>query len=55
MMRLGISVEGATEREFVTHVLRPHLIKYGWDVVKPVSLGGSVSFSRVKNELWLKN
>lgn len=29
MTRLGISVKGATEREFVNRLLRPHLLEYG--------------------------
>jgi len=28
MIRLGISAEGATEREFVNRVLRPHLMPF---------------------------
>ncbi len=51
MIRLGISVEGATEREFVNRVLKPHLLQYGISVVKPVSLDGGVSMRRVKDEI----
>lgn len=51
MMRLGISVEGPTEREFVNHVLKPHFLKRGWDVVKPVSLNGGVSLRRFTDEI----
>ena len=52
-MRLGISVEGPTERDFVNHVIKPHLILHGWDVVKPVSLNGGVSLQRFKDEIRL--
>ena len=52
-MRLGISVEGPTERDFVNHVIKPHLILHGWDVVKPVSLNGGVSLSRFRDEIRL--
>jgi hypothetical protein len=48
---LGISVEGSTEREFVNRVLKSHLIKFGWTLVKPVSLGGGISIRRVRDEL----
>lgn len=51
MMRLGLSVEGPTEREFVIHVLRPHLLNQGWDVVKPISLNGGVSLHRFAEEI----
>ena len=52
MKRLGISVEGPSERDFVRHVLAPHLIELGgWAVVKAVVLGGGVSLARVKTEL----
>lgn len=51
MMRLGVSVEGPTEREFVTHVLKPHLLKYGWTVVKPISLNGGISLRRFTEEI----
>ncbi len=53
MMRLGISVEGATEREFVNRVLKPHLLNYGWHIVKPISLNGGVSMNRVVTEIRL--
>jgi hypothetical protein len=56
MMRLGISVEGPTEREFVNRVLQPHLKSCGWDLVKPVLIGnrgGGVSLRRFKDEIRL--
>lgn len=43
MTRLAISVEGATEREFVSRILAPHLRQAGWVDVKPVDIGGNVS------------
>ena len=51
MMRLGISVEGPTEREFVIHVLKPHLLMHGWDVVKPISMNGGISLRRFTEEI----
>jgi hypothetical protein len=51
MMRLGVSVEGPTEREFVIRVLKPHLLKHGWEVIKPVSLNGGVSLRRFVEEI----
>jgi len=53
MMRLGISVEGPTERDFVNHVLKSHLRLHGWDIVKPISLNGGVSLHRFRNEIRL--
>ncbi|MCX7110493.1 MAG: DUF4276 family protein [Proteobacteria bacterium] len=52
-MRLGVSVEGPTERDFVNHVMKPHLILHGWNVVKPVSLNGGVSLHRFRDEIRL--
>ncbi len=51
MKRLGISVEGPTERDFVTQVLRPHLLLYGWQLIQPISMNGGVSLARVREEL----
>jgi hypothetical protein len=53
MMRLGISVEGPTERDFINHVLKPHLLSCGWNVVKPISLNGGVSLHRFRDEIRL--
>jgi hypothetical protein len=53
MMRLGISVEGPTEREFVNRVLKPHLTEAGWNVVKAVSMDGGVSLRRFRTEIRL--
>ena len=46
MMRLGISVEGATEREFVSRLLRPHLARFGL-IVNAVDLRGNVSLDKI--------
>jgi hypothetical protein len=51
MMRLAISVEGATEREFVSRVLAPHLRRAGWAEVKPVDIGGNVSLDKIARAL----
>lgn len=56
MNRLGVSVEGPTERDFVQQVLRPHLIAAGWDVCKAVVLGGNggnVSCRRIRQDVRL--
>lgn len=53
MKRLVISVEGHTERDFVNCVLNPHLLARGWDVVRAISLNGSISLARVSKELLL--
>lgn len=48
--RLAISVEGATEREFVRRVLQPHLLLYGLDV-RGIDIGGNVSLDKIRSEL----
>lgn len=48
--RLAISVEGATEREFVSRVLKPHLQPFGLDV-RGVDIRGNVSLDKVRGEL----
>ncbi|NHZ79780.1 DUF4276 family protein [Massilia sp. CCM 8695] len=50
MKRLGISVEGATEREFVNRVLRPHFNQYGTSVTG-IDMRGNVSLDRIKSVL----
>ena len=50
MIRLGVSTEGATEREFVNKVLRPHLDPYGIETTA-VSLNGNVSLDRIRSIL----
>jgi hypothetical protein len=46
MTRLGISVEGATEREFVSRLLRPHLARFGLTVTA-IDLRGNVSLDKI--------
>jgi hypothetical protein len=50
MIRLGISVEGASEREFVSRILAPHLASFGVTAVG-VDIRGHVSLDRVRNTL----
>lgn len=50
MTRLGISVEGATEREFVNNVLRPHLVNFGLTVTA-IDLCGNVSLDKIRGIL----
>lgn len=50
MIRLGISVEGATEREFILRVLAPHLARYGV-FANPVDMRGNVSRDRIRGAL----
>ncbi len=50
MLRIAISVEGATEREFVTQVLAPYFLaenKY----LLPVDIRGNVSLDKIRREL----
>lgn len=50
MMRLGISVEGATEREFVSRLLGPHLAKLDINTTA-IDLRGNVSLDKIKGVL----
>jgi hypothetical protein len=50
MMRLGISVEGSTERLFVSQLLQPHLADFNIHV-QAISLNGNVSLDRIRSEL----
>jgi hypothetical protein len=50
MTRLAISVEGATEREFVSRVLAPDLAHHGV-YASPVDMRGNISIDRIRNEL----
>lgn len=50
MLRLGISVEGASEREFVRLVLQAHLAAFGI-LATPVDLHGHVSADRLRSVL----
>ena len=50
MTRLGISVEGATEREFVSRLLRPHLARFGVTATA-IDLRGNVSLDKIRGVL----
>ncbi|GAA0567920.1 DUF4276 family protein [Halomonas salifodinae] len=50
MVRLGISVEGATEREFVSRVLAPELARYQV-YASPIDMRGRVSLQRISREI----
>jgi hypothetical protein len=50
MMRLGISVEGATEREFVNRVLRRHLQQFHVSV-DAIDMRGNVSLDKIRGVL----
>lgn len=50
MIRLGISVEGATEREFVNRIVRPHLAGRGVQVAA-IDLRGNVSLDKIRGVL----
>jgi Domain of unknown function (DUF4276) len=50
MIRLGISVEGATEREFVNRSLRPHLLRFGVQATA-IDLRGNVSLDKISGVL----
>ncbi|HEX8609918.1 MAG TPA: DUF4276 family protein [Telluria sp.] len=47
---MGISVEGATEREFVSRVLRPHFERYAVSVTG-IDLRGNVSLDKITGVL----
>lgn len=50
MTRLGISVEGATEREFVNSVLRKHLANHNVSVTA-IDMRGNVSLDKIRQTL----
>jgi Domain of unknown function (DUF4276) len=50
MIRLAVSVEGATERTFVNTLLRQHLSSFGI-AATAIELGGNVSLDRIRNHL----
>lgn len=50
MIRLGISIEGATEREFVNKVLRPHLSFFGVEATA-IDMRGNVSLDKIRSPL----
>jgi hypothetical protein len=50
MKRLGISTEGATEREFVNRLLRPHLSQFGLTTTA-IDMRGNISLDKIKESL----
>jgi hypothetical protein len=50
MLRIAVSVEGATEREFVSQILAPHLYSFNISI-QPVDMRGNVSLDKIKDEL----
>lgn len=50
MIRLGVSVEGATEREFVQRVISPHLAAFNVTAT-PIDMRGRVSLDRIAHEI----
>ena len=50
MIRVGVSVEGKTERNFVTAVMRPYLYKKGI-LIQPINIRGNVSIDRACREI----
>jgi hypothetical protein len=50
MVRLAISVEGSTEREFTKQVLGPHLLNQQI-YITPIDIVGNVSLPRIVHEL----
>ncbi|HFU75815.1 MAG TPA: DUF4276 family protein [Arcobacter sp.] len=50
MVRVGISVEGATEERFIKICLVPHFVQKNI-FITPVSMGGNVSIDRVRHEM----
>ena len=50
MTRLAISVEGATEREFVQRVLKPHLMAFGKHVTA-IDMRGNVSIDKIRGHM----
>ena len=46
MIRIAVSVEGATEREFVTRVLVPHF-QPSQKYLTPIDIRGNVSLDRI--------
>ncbi len=50
MMRIGISVEGKTERLFVDKVLRPRLVDCGIHATG-IDIGGNVSLDKIRDVL----
>jgi uncharacterized membrane protein YheB (UPF0754 family) len=50
MLRFCISVEGATEREFVNQLIMPYFSERDI-LITPVSMNGNISLDRIRHEL----
>lgn len=50
MVRVGVSVEGATEERFIKMVLAPYLAAKQVYVI-PISVGGGINLDRIRSEL----
>jgi len=50
MLRIAISVEGATEREFVNQLMIPYFSERAV-LITPVSMNGNISLDRIRHEL----
>lgn len=50
MSRLGVSAEGATEREFINRVLRPHLALFNVSVTA-IDMRGNISLDKIRGVL----
>jgi hypothetical protein len=50
MLRIGISVEGATEREFVHQVISPYFSERKV-LITPVPMNGNISLDRICHEM----
>lgn len=50
MVRVGISVEGATEERFIKSVLAPYLYQKQIELT-PINLKGNVSLNKIRSEL----
>lgn len=51
MIRLGVCVEGPTERDFFKNVISPHLQEFNIYCYRPLSLNGGISLNSVKKAL----
>lgn len=51
MVRLGISVEGKTERLFVENILTPHFSQCGIYIDTPQDMKGNISIPRITSKL----
>lgn len=52
MLRIAISVEGATEREFVAQVLAPYFLSHNKHITA-IDISGNVSLDKIKREIKL--